>query len=157
MPARLALVALLFAVAVATVHFLSFDRLLHVDAISSEVRNRWLDSIRILSDLNDRVSDLRAAEGELLLSRDSEGRDKHSAELQQLVGAAAQAINKYKGVPHDADELLILRATLGRARRSCSPSHVISPERAGRGGRLLSPFFSHRSCSRPINLSDVAG
>ena len=64
-PARLALIAVLFATAVATVHCLSFDRLLHVDAISSEVRNRWLDSIRILSDLNDRVSDLRAAEGEL--------------------------------------------------------------------------------------------
>src|SRR3954462_15476685 len=48
LPARLALFALLFIAVVVGVHVLALDRLVHVETVSGEVRNRWLDSISVL-------------------------------------------------------------------------------------------------------------
>jgi two-component system, OmpR family, sensor kinase len=104
LPARLALAVVIFIGAIAAVDFFSLDRLVHVERVSSEVRNRWLDSVRLLGDLKDRVSDLRAAEAEVLLSRDAPARDSRSAELTNLVNAASRAMERYHEVPHDQEE-----------------------------------------------------
>src|SRR4051794_30741905 len=106
LPVRLALAVAIFIGAIAAVHFFSLDRLVHVDQVSSEVRNRWLDSIRLLGDMNDHVSDLRAAEAEVLLSRDADARERHSTELINLTSVASRAMDRYQEVPHDAEETL---------------------------------------------------
>jgi len=106
LPVRLALAVAIFVGAIAAGHFSSLDRLVHVDQVSSEVRNRWLDSIRLLGDVNDHVSDLRAAEAEVLLSRDADARERHSTELINLTRVASQAMDRYQEVPHDAEETL---------------------------------------------------
>ncbi|WP_171524304.1 MCP four helix bundle domain-containing protein, partial [Acinetobacter baumannii] len=44
-------------------------RLHDVDLASSDIRSRWLQTTRILGDLNNVTSDFRAAEGRMLLSQ----------------------------------------------------------------------------------------
>jgi two-component system, OmpR family, sensor kinase len=102
--ARLAVAALAFVCAVAMVHTLSLDRLFLADQVSREVRDRWIDSIRLLGDLNGAVSDVWKTEADVLLSRDSEVREAHSVDLDALLEGAAKTIERYKDLPRDADE-----------------------------------------------------
>jgi hypothetical protein len=48
----------------------------------------------LLGELNDRVSDLRAAEAEVLLSCDATVRDTRFAEVTNLANAAREAVAK---------------------------------------------------------------
>src|SRR5215207_10087920 len=84
LPARLVLFALLFITAVAGVHVLALDRLVHVEAVSGEVRNRWLDSISVLYGVGRRLSDLRAAEADVVLIADPARRKKQAADLPSV-------------------------------------------------------------------------
>jgi two-component system OmpR family sensor kinase len=114
LPAKLTLVAVIFVVAIGVVHTLSLDRLAHVDLVSTEIRNRWLDSVRLLGNLHDRVSDVRGAEAELLLSRDAVARDARADEMKRDFNLVAQGIDRYRLVPHDTDEMLALDGFLKR-------------------------------------------
>src|SRR5688500_2642768 len=82
LPAKLALMAAIFVLAVVTVRILSLDRLAHVDAVSGEVQNRWLDSVRLLGALNHHIATVRANEAHVLLSRDASGNWTSSDDLQ---------------------------------------------------------------------------
>ena len=86
--ARLAFFGSIFIAAVAGVHVLALDRLVHVREVSGEVRNRWLDSISVLYQIGRRSSDLRAAEAEVVLITDSTRREKQAAELPSFVQQA---------------------------------------------------------------------
>ena len=112
LPAKLALLVMLFIVAVIGVRVSSLDHLLQLGSTSSEVRNRWLDSIRYLDHINEHVSDLRAAESDILLSRDPARRESRLTELPKLLDEAGQAIERYKALAHDPDETLIFDAFL---------------------------------------------
>ena len=102
--ARLAVAALAFVCAVAMVHTLSLDRLFVADQVSREVRDRWIDSISLLGDLNGAVSDVWETEAELLLSRGSGVRDARAANLDALIQSAATAMEHYTDLARDADE-----------------------------------------------------
>jgi len=110
--ARLAIFALIFIAAVAGVHVLALDRLVHVRNVSGEVRNRWLDSISVLYQIGRRSSDLRAAEAEVVLITDSTRREKRAAELPSFVDEVEKAIDRYRALPHDADESQLFDAFL---------------------------------------------
>jgi signal transduction histidine kinase len=104
LPAKLALVATLFVLAVLGVRDLTLDRLGHVDAVSAEVRNRWLSSIRILERLNQNVTTSRIEEAEILLNRNISGSWPGLDDLQRSLNQVEQDIARYRSVLHDSDE-----------------------------------------------------
>jgi two-component system OmpR family sensor kinase len=143
LPAKLALVAVIFVVAVGAVRILSLDRLAHVDAVSEEIRNRWPDSIRLLGNLNDQISDVRTAEAEVLLSRDAAARDVRSEELRQSLDLVTQGIDRYRSVPHDADELLAFDTFHKRwAEHVQDAQTIVSLVQSGQAGEAISRFDS---------------
>ncbi|WP_160310475.1 sensor histidine kinase [Microvirga vignae] len=103
LPAKLALLAAFFVLAVVTVRVLSLDRLAHVDAVSGEVQNRWLDSVRLLGTLSRHIATVRSEEAEALLRRDASGWTS-SEDMQRSLSAIAQDIGRYRSIPHDTDE-----------------------------------------------------
>jgi two-component system OmpR family sensor kinase len=102
--ARLAVAALAFVCAVVIVHTLSLDRLFVADQVSREVRDRWIDSIRLLGDLNGAISDVWETEAEVLLSRDSGTRDARAGRLDALIGRAAKTMEDYASLARDEGE-----------------------------------------------------
>jgi two-component system, OmpR family, sensor kinase len=103
-PAKFAVIAVIFIIAVAFVRSLSLGSLAEVDASSAEIRNRWLDSIQILGNLRHHVARLRTEEAELVLSQKASGMDAAIEDVQRNLDASAQDIREYRTVPHDADE-----------------------------------------------------
>lgn len=106
LPAKLALMASLFVLAVVTVRVLSLDRLAHVDAVSGEVQNRWLDSVRLLGTLNHHIATVRAEEAEALLRRDPSRSPISMEDLRRSLHEIEQDIGRYRSIPHDTDEIL---------------------------------------------------
>jgi signal transduction histidine kinase len=104
LPVKLALVATLFVLAVIGVRDLTLDRLGHVDAVSAEVRNRWLSSIRILERLSQNVTTSRIEEAEILLNWDRSGSWPELGDLQRSLNQVEQDIARYRSVLHDSDE-----------------------------------------------------
>ena len=141
LPAKLALAALIFVATVAGVHVFSLDRLVHAGAVSGEVRNRWIDSLRILGQLGEPVADLRAAEADILLVRDAARRESRLAALPNLMSEAATAIGRYQALPHDPDETLIFDAFLKSwAEHSNDVQRFTSLSRGGQDDAALSLF-----------------
>ena len=65
----LSAVFLLFLILVSILGVFSIRELRAVNQVSTEIRDRWLQSTRILGDLNNYSSDDRAAEANRLLAR----------------------------------------------------------------------------------------
>jgi signal transduction histidine kinase len=97
---------------VAGVHVLALDRLLQVREVSGEVRNRWLDSISVLYNVGRRLSDLRAAEADLVAVPALARREREAAELPSLVQEVTSAIERYRQLPHDPDDAVVFDALL---------------------------------------------
>ena len=135
------LFALLFITAVAGVHVLALDRLVHVEAVSGEVRNRWLDSISVLYGVGRRLSDLRAAEADLVLIADPARREKQAADLPSLVDEVARAIERYKPLPHDPDERPVFNALLQDwAQHASQASRLASLVQDGEGDAAVALY-----------------
>ncbi|HXW21454.1 MAG TPA: ATP-binding protein [Rhodomicrobium sp.] len=100
-PAKLGFVAILFVAAVVLVRSLSLGSLADVDIASSEIRNRWLESIQILGNLRHHVARVRTEEAELLLG----GAQDKSNELERYRALADDDIAAYRAIDHDADEM----------------------------------------------------
>jgi two-component system, OmpR family, sensor kinase len=100
-PAKLAFIAVLFVAAVVLVRSLSLGSLADVDIASSEIRNRWLESIQILGNLRHHVARVRTEEAELLLGN---AQDK-SNDVDHYVVLASQDIADYRAINHDPDEI----------------------------------------------------
>ncbi len=83
---------------------LSLGSLAQVDILSSEIRNRWLDSVQILGNLRHHVARVRTEEAEILLGSDAGQRDEGAKQLQRYLDMAGQDIANYQKVPHDPDE-----------------------------------------------------
>lgn len=139
--AKLAVVVLVFVVAVIAVRVSSLDRLVHVGATSNEIRNRWLDAMRFLENLGEAVSDLRTTEADILLMRDAAGRGRRLADLPRLLDEAAKAIERYKALPHDADETRIFDAFLQHwAQHADHAQRLASLARGEEGDAAISLF-----------------
>ena len=106
LPAKLTMVVVIFVLAIGVVRISSVDRLAHIDLLSAEIRNRWLDSIRILGTLSQRISDVRRAEAEIMLNRDPASRAARLNDLQRYLDAVTRGLDRYRLVPHDPDETL---------------------------------------------------
>jgi two-component system OmpR family sensor kinase len=74
------------------------------NAVSAQIRDRWLPSSHTLVDLNNDTSDFRAAEASLLLARNSAelaATEQDIIRLDRSIGAAEAA---YRTIDHDPDE-----------------------------------------------------
>jgi len=96
--------SLLFLLLMIGLGIFSMQRLSDVNRVSDEIRNRWLQDIRLIGDLNNYMSDYRTAEGTHLLSNSAA---EFTASEQDIVGLdsqVAQAQRAYEGLPHEASE-----------------------------------------------------
>jgi two-component system OmpR family sensor kinase len=145
LPAKLALVAAVFIVAVATVRILTLDRLAHVDAVSAEVRNRWLDSVRLLGSLNHHIAMTRMEEARFLLNSGIGG---SSDEVQRGLNLAARDISRYRSVRHDSDETRAFDSFLGDwAEHGQQAQAIGSLAGSGRIGEAIAQFDGNASSS----------
>ena len=102
--ARLALVFLVLLLFVILLGGFSFGSLSYFNAVSSQVRDRWLPSTGALGDLNNLTSDFRAAEAASLLAQSASelaGNERDMAQLDRGIAAASEA---YTRIRHDATE-----------------------------------------------------
>ena len=99
--AKLAFIAVLFVAAVAVVRALSLGSLADVDIASSEIRNRWLESIQVLGNLRHHVARVRTEEAELILG----GPQDESGDVEHYVSLANDDIAAYRAIGHDTGEM----------------------------------------------------
>nr|WP_244191385.1 ATP-binding protein [Ralstonia insidiosa] len=101
---RLSLVFVTFLLLVIGVGAFSINQLASFHSVSAQISERWLKNSRILGDLNNYISDYRAAEGDFLIASsraDLRAADQQVATLDDLI-AASQA--RYDKIEHDAAE-----------------------------------------------------
>ncbi|WP_052321561.1 sensor histidine kinase [Ralstonia sp. A12] len=101
---RLSLVFVTFLLLVIGVGAFSIDQLASFHSVSAQISGRWLQNSRILGDLNNYISDYRAAEGDFLIASsraDLRAADQQIATLDDLI-TASQA--RYDKIEHDAAE-----------------------------------------------------
>ncbi len=101
---RLSLVFVTFLLLVIGVGVFGIDQLASFHSVSAQISGRWLQSSRLLGDLNNYISDYRAAEGDSLIATtraDARAADQQIATLDDMI-ATAQA--RYDRIEHDAAE-----------------------------------------------------
>lgn len=106
---RLSLVCVLFLLLVVGVGWFGIDQLSSFHRVSAQISGRWLQSNRILGDLNNYISDFRANEADLLIA--GSRADLHAAEQEfaTLDGAIAQGQHRYAQIGHDTTDLSLYR------------------------------------------------
>ncbi|NNM81222.1 MAG: HAMP domain-containing protein [Burkholderiales bacterium] len=101
---RLSLVFILFLLLVIGLGLFSMNQLERVDRASAEIRDRWLQTTRILGDINNYTSDFRSAEGSRLLSTSPEELAQNDQEIEALDGEIDRSFSGYLKIHHDPDE-----------------------------------------------------
>jgi len=102
-------VFVLFLALVILLGFFAVEELGAVNKVSAEIRDRWLQSTRVLGDLNNYTSDARAAEASRLLARDAAQRAAVDRQIDDLNRAIAQSDREYRRIPHDREEMGLYR------------------------------------------------
>jgi len=98
-------VFVLFLALVILLGFFAVEELGAVNKVSAEIRDRWLQSTRVLGDLNNYTSDARAAEASRLLARDVAQRDAVDQQIDDLNRSIAQSDREYRRIFHDKEEM----------------------------------------------------
>ena len=101
---RLALVFVTLLLFVILLGGLSIGSLSYFNAVSSQVRDRWLPSTGALGDLNNLTSDFRAAEAASLLAQSGADLAATKQEMQELDRGIALARGSYTRIRHDTTE-----------------------------------------------------
>ncbi|MGA2550306.1 MAG: ATP-binding protein [Burkholderiaceae bacterium] len=101
---RLSLAFMLLGMLVVILGLFSVWWLSDVNAASVEIRDRWLQSSRLLGDLNNYTSDYRAGEASHLLATQPTDIDASDIELFTLLRSINLAWQSYEELPHDAEE-----------------------------------------------------
>ncbi|MBV8684593.1 MAG: MCP four helix bundle domain-containing protein [Caulobacteraceae bacterium] len=95
---------LLFLLLTVILAVFSIGELAAVNRTSQEVRGRWLQSVRLLGDLNNYTSDYRAAEADRILAAGPTQVARAEQNLKDLDLHVAIARNGYAQLPHDSRE-----------------------------------------------------
>ena len=96
--------SLLFLLLVIGLGAFSMQRLSDVNRVSDEIRNQWLQDIRLIGDLNNYMSDYRAGEGTHLLSNTAAELAAGEKEIAALNAQVIRAQRSYESQPHEAAE-----------------------------------------------------
>jgi signal transduction histidine kinase len=102
-------VFVLFLALVILLGFFSVEELGAVNKVSAEIRDRWLQSTRVLGDLNNYTSDARAAEASRLLARDAAQGAAVDRQIGDLNRAIAHSDRDYRRIFHDGGEATLYR------------------------------------------------
>src|SRR5215469_9221588 len=98
------LVFLFFFLLVVVLGWFSISRLNSFKWVSADVAELWLPKTRLLGDLNNFTSDLRAIEGSNLLSSEPADVAATEAQMRELDRSIAEAERNYEQLRHDAAE-----------------------------------------------------
>ncbi len=96
--------SLLFLLLVIGLGAFSMQRLSDVNRVSDEIRNQWLQDIRLIGDLNNYMSDYRAGEGTHLLSNTAAELAAGEKEIAELNEQVTRAQRSYAARPHEDSE-----------------------------------------------------
>ena len=161
LPVKLAVIAAIIFFAVTALRMLSLDQLAQVDAVSEQVRNRWLESVRDLGNLTHHIADVRIMEGEALVGSGQPGIDGFGKDLQQALDRVDQDLDRYRSLQHDDDEIQSLRTFLEAwSEHSRYAQQIASLAASGQKTELTGLFAgaAHSSYARASNaLRDLTG
>lgn len=101
---RLSLAYALFLLLVVGLGAFSIQQLNDYNRVTAEIRDRWLQSTRILGDLNNDTSDFRAAEGSYLLADTTPERQQSLLEMRELDASIIHTQVRYQRIRHDDRE-----------------------------------------------------
>ena len=96
--------SLLFLALMIGLGVFSIERLSDVNRASDEIRNQWLQDIRLIGDLNNYMSDYRTGEGTHLLSGTAAELTAGEKEIASLDARVIQAQRSYEALPHEESE-----------------------------------------------------
>jgi two-component system, OmpR family, sensor kinase len=96
--------SLLFLLLMIGLGVFSMQRLSDVNRVSDEIRNQWLQDIRLIGDLNNYMSDYRTGEGTHLLSNTAAELSASEKEIASLDSQVAHAQRAYEALPHENSE-----------------------------------------------------
>jgi signal transduction histidine kinase len=129
----LTVVFTLFLVQISLLGAFAISELEAVDRSSVEIRERWLQSTRVLGDLNNFTSDARAAEADRLLALNRAQIAAAEAELLTLRGEIARSMSAYGRIPHgDAENRIYERFVSGWNAYEALAGQVLALARANR-------------------------
>ncbi len=98
---RLSAAALLFLVLIVGVGTFGIEQLGDANRVADEIRTRWLQDIALIGDLNNFMSDYRAAEGTDILARGPVEQSAAQGDIARLAAAVEFAQHGYESRPHD--------------------------------------------------------
>lgn len=96
--------SLLFLLLMIGLGVFSMQRLSDVNRVSDEIRNQWLQDIRLIGDLNNYMSDYRTGEGTHLLSNSAAELSASEKEIAGLDSQVTRAQRAYEALPHESSE-----------------------------------------------------
>ena len=124
--------SLLFLLLVIGLGAFSMQRLNDVNRVSDEIRNQWLQDIRLIGDLNNYMSDYRAGEGTHLLSNTAAELAASEKEIAALNAQVIRAQRSYESQPHeDAEQKLYDEFAREWAEYKIIATQVLSLSHAG--------------------------
>ncbi len=104
---RLSLVFVLFLLLVVGVGLFGIDRLSNFHSVSAQISGRWLQSNRILGDLNNYISDYRAFEADALIATSRSDLRAAEGQIDRLDGVIREVEARYGKIEHDPAELAL--------------------------------------------------
>ena len=96
--------SLLFLLLMIGLGVFSMQRLSDVNRVSDEIRNQWLQDIRLIGDLNNYMSDYRTGEGTHLLSNSAAELGASEKDIAELDARVIRAQRSYEALPHENSE-----------------------------------------------------
>ncbi len=96
--------SLLFLLLMIGLGVFSMQRLGDVNRVSDEIRNQWLQDIRLIGDLNNYMSDYRTGEGTQLLSSTAMELTASEKQIAELDARVIRAQRSYEAQPHENSE-----------------------------------------------------
>jgi signal transduction histidine kinase len=137
----------LFLLLVLLLGLFALQELGAVNHVSAEIRDRWLESTRLLGDLNNYTSDARAAEASRLLAQSPAQASDIDHDIAGLRRTVARADTAYRRIAHDPEEkALYARFSAAWQAYVAQEDRVLDLSRQGDGRAAIALF---RNGSRP--------
>jgi signal transduction histidine kinase len=123
---------LLFLLLMIGLGVFSMQRLSDLNRVSDEIRNRWLQDVRLIGDLNNYMSDYRSGEGTHLLSNSPAELADSEKEIAALDAQVSLAQNSYAALTHeDAERRLYDQFAREWAAYKAIAAEVLARSRSG--------------------------
>jgi two-component system, OmpR family, sensor kinase len=132
----------LFLTLVLVLGAFSLWQLSAVNRVSLEIRDRWLQSTRVLGDLNNYTSDARAAEAGWILARNRGERIGAYQQIKDLDRQIAQSDRDYRNIAHDAQEWAAYARFVSAWGRYQQQLRLILDAPPGREGRVVGLYMT---------------